>query len=78
MNWRSFDNGIGHLCIVWKNQMDEWLNDYMKWNINVTEDQESEWSGFIYNEWIGIHVEMFPFRTHIDHKHFTPSILVTE
>ena len=40
------------------------------------EKQETEGSGYNYNEWIEFHIEMFPLRTFVGYKHHTPSILV--
>ena len=39
------------------------------------EEQETEGSGYVYNGWIGFHIEMFPLCTFLGYKHHTPSIL---
>ena len=39
------------------------------------EEQETEESGFVYNGWIGFHIEIFILRTFVGYKHHTPSIL---
>ena len=69
------DDRLGHLRIVHRNRLSEWLDDYLKWYNNAVEEQETEGSGFTYMGWIGFHIEMFPLRTYIGHKHPTPSIL---
>ena len=39
------------------------------------EEQETEGSGYVYNGWIGFHIEMFPLWIFVGYKHPTPSIL---
>ena len=51
------------------------MNGYLKWYRNAVEEQETKRRGFVYNGWIGFHVEMFPLRTFVGYKHHTPSIL---
>ena len=69
------DDRLGHLRIIHKNHIDDWVNGYLKWHINAVEEQETEGSGYVYNGWIGFHVEMFPLWTFVGYKHHTPSIL---
>ena len=66
---------MGHLRIIHKDRIDEWLEDYLKWYRNAVEEQETEGSGFVYHGWIGFHVEMFPLRTYVGYKHHTPYII---
>ena len=42
---------------------------------NAMEEQETEGSGYVYNGWIGFHIEMFPLWTFVGYKHQAPSIL---
>ena len=69
------DDRLGHLRIVRRDRIDEWIEDYRKWYKNAVEEQETEGSGFVYAGWIGFHVEMFLLRTFVGYKHHTPSIL---
>ena len=69
------DDRLGHLRIVHKDRIDEWLDDYLKWYSNAVEEQETEGSGFVYLGWIGFHIDMAPLRTDIGYKHHTPSVL---
>ena len=70
------DDRLGHLRIVRRDRIDEWLEDYLRWYRNVMEEQETEGSGFyLYCSWIGFHVKMFPLRTFVGYKHHTPLIL---
>ena len=69
------DDRLGHLRIVRRERIDEWIEDYRKWYRNAVEEQETEGSGFVYIGWIGFHVEMFPLRTFVGYKHHTPSII---
>ena len=69
------DDRVGHLRIVRRYRIDDWLEDYLKWYRNAVEEEETEGSGFVYNGWIGFHIEMFPLRTFVGYKHHTPSIL---
>ena len=69
------DDRLGHLRIVRRERIDEWIEDYRKWYRNAVEEQETEGSGFVYAGWIGFHVEMFPLRTFVGYKHHTPSII---
>ena len=39
------------------------------------EEQGIEGSGFVYNGWIGFHIQMFPLWTFVGYKHPTHSIL---
>ena len=32
------DDRLGHLRIIHKDQLNEWLNNYMKWNSNAVEE----------------------------------------
>ena len=66
---------LGHLRIIHKDSIDDWVNGYLKWCNNTVEEQEMEGSGFVYNGWIGFHIEMFPLWTFVGYKHHTPSIL---
>ena len=66
---------LGHLRIIHKNHIDKWLKKYLKWYRNAMEEQEIEGSGFVYNGWIGFHIEMFILRTFVGYKHPTHSIL---
>ena len=69
------DDRLGHLHIVRRDRIDEWIKDYLKWYRNGVEEQETEGSGFVYHGWIGFHVEMFPLRTYVGHKHPTPFVI---
>ena len=69
------DDRLGHLRIIHRDRIDDWLKDYLKWYRNAVEEQETEGSVFVYNDWIGFHVEMFPLRTFVGYKHHTPLIL---
>ena len=69
------DDRLGHLRIVRRYRIDDWLEDYLKWYRNAVEEEETEGSGFVYNGWIRFHIEMFPLRTFVGYKHHTPSIL---
>ena len=69
------DDRLGHLRIIRKDRIDDWLKDYLKWYRNAVEEQETEGSGFVYNGWIGFHVEMFPLRTFVGYKHPTPFVI---
>ena len=69
------DDRLGHLRIIHKNHIDDWLEDYLKWYRNAVKEQETEGSGFVYNGWIGFHIEMFILRTFVGYKYPTPSIL---
>ena len=69
------DDRLGHLRIVRRERIDEWIEEYLKWYKNAVEEQETEGSGFVYIGWIGFHVEMFPLRTFVCYKHHTPSII---
>ena len=69
------DDRLDHLRIIHKNHIDEWLNGYLKWYSNSVEEQETEGNGYVYNGWIGFHIDMFPLRTFVGYKHPTPSIL---
>ena len=69
------DDRLGHLRIVRRDRIDEWIKDYLKWYRNGVEEQETEGSGFVYHGWIGFHVEMFPLRTFVGYKHHTPYII---
>ena len=69
------DDRLGHLRIMRRDRIDDWLEDYLRWYRNAVEEQETEGSGFVYNGWIGFHIEMFPLRTFVGYKHHTPSIL---
>ena len=54
------DDRLGHLCIIHKDHIDEWVDGYLKWHSNAVEEQEIEGSGYVYNGWIGFHIEIFP------------------
>ena len=69
------DDRLGHLCIIHDDRIDEWIEEYLKWYRNDVEEQETEGSGFVYAGWIGFHIEMFPLRTFIGHKHPTPFVI---
>ena len=69
------DDRLGHLRIIHKDHIDDWINGYLKWYRNDVEEQEIERSGYIYNGWIGFHIDMFPLRTFVGYKHLIPSIL---
>ena len=69
------DDRLGHLRIVRRERIDEWIKDYRKWYRNGVEEQETEGSGFVYYGWIGFHVEMFSLRTYVGHKHPTPFVI---
>ena len=69
------DDRLGHLRIIHKDHIDDWLEDYLRWYRNAVEEQETEGSGFVYRGWIGFHIEMFPLRTFVGYKHHTHSIL---
>ena len=69
------DDRLGHLRIVRRERIDEWIEDYLRWYGNAVEEQETEGSGFVYHGWIGFHVEMFPLRTFIGHGLNTPAII---
>ena len=57
-------------------RIDGWLEDYLKWYRNAVEEQEIEGSSYVYNGWIGFHVNMFPLRTFVGYKYHTHSIFV--
>ena len=69
------DDRLGHLSIIHEDHIDDWINGYLKWYSNAVEEQETEGSGFVYNGWIGFHIEMFPLWTFVGYKHPTHSIL---
>ena len=69
------DDRLGHLRIIHKDHIDDWVNGYLKWYRNAMEEQEIERSGYVYNGWIGFHIEMFILRTFVGYKHPTHSIL---
>ena len=69
------DDRLGHLRIVRRDRIDEWIENYLRWYRNAVEEQETEGSGFVYPCWIGFHVEMFPLCTHIGFRHTTPFVL---
>ena len=69
------DDRLGHLRIVRRDRIDEWIEDYRKWYRNAVEEQETEGSGFDYIGWIGFHIEMFPLRTFVGYKHPTPFVI---
>ena len=69
------DDRLGHLRIVRRERIDEWIEDYLKWYRNAVEEQETERSGFVYLGWIDFHVEMFPLRTFVGHRHPTPFVI---
>ena len=68
------DDRLGHLRIIHKDRIDDWLEDYLKWYRNAVEEQKTEGSVFFYRGWIGFHVEMIPLRTFVGYKHHTPLI----
>ena len=43
------DDRLGHLRIVRRERIDEWIEDYRKWYRNAVEEQETEGSGFVYH-----------------------------
>ena len=59
------DDRLGHLRIVRRERIDEWIEEYRKLYRNAVEEQETEGSGFVYIGWIGFHIEMFPLRTFV-------------
>ena len=69
------DDRLGHLRIIHKDHIDDWVNGYLKWYRNAMEEQEIEGSGFVYNGWIGFHIEMFTLRTFVGYKHPAPPII---
>ena len=69
------DDRLGHLRIVRRERIDEWIDEYRKWYRNGVEEQETEGSGFVYIGWIGFHIEMFPLRTFVGHRHPTPFVI---
>ena len=69
------DDRLGHLRIVHRDRIEEWIDDYLRWYRNAVEEQETEGSGFVYRGWIGFHIEMFPLRTYDGYKHPAPFIL---
>ena len=66
------DDRLGHLRIVRRKHIDDWLKDYLEWYRNAMKEQETEGSCFVYIGWICFHVEMFPLLTYVGHKHPTP------
>ena len=42
------DDQLGHLRIIHKDRIDEWLEDYLRRYKNAVEEQETEGSGFVY------------------------------
>ena len=60
------DDRLGHFHIIHKDHIDDWVNGYLKWYSNTVEVQETEGSGYIYNGWIGFHIEMFLLRHSLD------------
>ena len=69
------DDRLGHLRIVRRDRIDEWIEEYRKWYKNAVEEQETEGSGFAYAGWIGFHIEMFPLRTFVGYKQHTPFVI---
>ena len=69
------DDRLGHLRIIHKDSIDDWVNGYLKWYRNAMEEQEIEGSGYVYRGWIGFHIEIFPLWKFVGYKHSTPSIL---
>ena len=69
------DDRLGHLHIVRRERIDEWIEDYLKWYRNGVEEQETEGSGFVYHGWIGFHIEMFPLRSFVGYRHPTPFVI---
>ena len=69
------DDRLGHLRIVRRDRIDEWIEEYLKWYRNAVEEQKTEGSGFVYAGWIGFHIEMFPLRTFVGYKHHTPFVI---
>ena len=69
------DDRLGHLRIVRREHIDEWIEEYRKWYKNAVEEQETEESGFVYAGWIGFHIEMFPLRTFVGYKQHTPYVI---
>ena len=69
------EDQLGHLRIIHKDHIDDWVNGYLKWYRNAMEELETEGNGYVYNGWIGFHIEMFPLRTFVGYKHPTTSIL---
>ena len=69
------DDRLGHLRIIRKDRIDEWIEDYLKWYRNAVEEQETEGSGLLYIGWIGFHVEMFPLRSFVGYRHPTPFVI---
>ena len=69
------DDRLGHLRIVRRERIDEWIEDNLKWYRNAVEEQETEGGGFVYRGWIGLHAEMFPLRTYVGRKHPTPFVI---
>ena len=66
---------LGHLRIIHRDHIYEWVHGYLKWYRNGMEEQEIEGSGYVYNGWIGFHIETFPLKTFVGYKQPTPSIL---
>ena len=69
------DDRLGHLRIVRRDRIDEWIKEYLKWYKNAVEEQETEGSGFVYAGWIGFHIEMFPLRSFVGYRHPTPFVI---
>ena len=69
------DDRLGHLRIVRRDRIDEWIREYLKWYQTAVEDQETEGSGFRYVGWIGFHIEIFPLRTFVGNKQHTPYVI---
>ena len=42
------DDRLGHLRIVRRDRIDDYIEDYRKWYRNAVEEQETEGSGFVY------------------------------
>ena len=69
------DDRLGHLRIVRRDCIDEWIEEYLKWYRNAVEEQETEGSGSVYAGWIGFHIEMFPLRSFVGYKQHTPFVI---
>ena len=69
------DDRLGHLRIVRRDHIEEWIDEYLRWYRNAVEEQETAESGSVFRGRIGFHIEMFSLRTYVGNKHPTPIVL---
>ena len=44
------EDRLGHFRIIHKDHIDDWVNGFLKWYSNGVEEQETEGSGYAYND----------------------------